>query len=60
MFPCLLEVCGERSRVQAQRASSIKSFHWGLCGPLRKGTRTAFELKVVTSLFSAKNLDRNK
>lgn len=45
---------------KAQQVGSIKSFHWNLCGPLIKGTRTAFELKIVTSLFSAKNLERNK
>lgn len=44
---------------KAQQVSSVKSFHWTLGGPLIKGTRTAFELKIVTSLFSAKNLDRN-
>ena len=45
---------------KAQQVSSIKSFHRNLCGPLIKGTGTAFELKIVTSLFSVKNLDRNK
>lgn len=45
MFPCLLEVCGERSRVEGPASQCHKLLSLEPLGALIKGSWTAFELK---------------
>lgn len=61
MLPCLLQAVGrDLYRRHSKHVQFRKSLSWNLDASPVKGTRTAFELEMVVSLFSAKNLGRTK